>query len=89
MRDGLSLFSLAGPLGRFLDANRDVLLEGDFVTFELETLMGMGPKVTIPVLTYLFHRIEQRLDGRPTLIVIDEAWVVLANSMFGAKLEDG
>jgi len=88
VRDGLSPFSLAGPLGRFLDADRDVLLEGDFVTFELETLMGMGPKVTIPVLTYLFHRIEQQLDGRPTLIVIDEAWVVLANSMFGAKLEE-
>ncbi len=88
VRDGLSPFSLAGPLGRFLDADRDVLLDGDFVTFELETLMGMGPKVTIPVLTYLFHRIEQRLNGRPTLIVIDEAWVVLANSTFGAKLEE-
>ena len=79
VREGLTPYSLAGPLGRFLDADRDVLLDSDFVTFELETLMGMGPKVTIPVLTYLFHRIEQRLDGRPTLIIIDEAWVVLAN----------
>jgi type IV secretory pathway VirB4 component len=88
VRDGLSPFSLAGPLERFLDADHDVLSEGDFVTFELETLMGMGPKVSIPVLTYLFHRIEQRLDGRPTLMGIDEAWVVLANSTFGAKLEE-
>ncbi len=88
VRDGLTPFSLAGPLGRFLDADRDVLLDSDFVTFELETLMGMGPKVIIPVLTYLFHRIEQRLDGRPTLIVIDEAWMVLANATFGAKLEE-
>jgi type IV secretion system protein VirB4 len=88
VRDGLSPFSLAGPMGRFLDADHDVLLDGDFVTFELETLMGMGAKVIVPVLTYLFHRIEQRLDGRPTLIVIDEAWVVLANTTFGAKLEE-
>ena len=88
MREGLTPYSLSGPLGRFLDADRDVLLESDFVTFELETLMGMGPKVTIPVLTYLFHRIEQRLDGRPTLIIIDEAWVMLANTTFGAKLEE-
>jgi type IV secretion system protein VirB4 len=88
VRDGLMPYSLAGPLGRFLDADRDVLLDSDFVTFELETLMGMGPKVTIPVLTYLFHRIEQRLDGRPTLIIIDEAWVILANATFGAKLEE-
>jgi type IV secretion system protein VirB4 len=88
LRDGLTPYSLAGPLGRFVDADRDVLLDGDLVTFELETLMGMGPNVIIPVLTYLFHRIEQRLDGRPTLIVIDEAWVVLANGVFGAKLEE-
>ena len=88
VRDGLSPFSLAGPLGRLLDADTDVLLDSDFVTFELETLMGMGPKVTIPVLTYLFHRIEQRLDGRPTLIIIDEAWIALANATFGMKLEE-
>ena len=88
VRDGLAAYALSGPLGRFVDADHDVLLEGDLVTFELETLLGMGPKVTIPVLTYLFHRIEQRLDGRPTLIVIDEAWVVLANTTFGAKLAE-
>jgi type IV secretory pathway VirB4 component len=87
VRDGLSPLSLAGPLGRFLDADSDILLENDLITFELETLMGMGAKIIIPVLTYLFHRIEQRLDGRPTLLVIDEAWLVLANETFGAKLE--
>src|SRR5487761_244930 len=88
VRDGLGAFSLAGPLGRFLDADRDVLLEGRFVTFELETLMAMGPKVVVPVATYLFHRIDQRLDGRPTLIILDEAWIMLTNSVFGAKIEE-
>jgi type IV secretion system protein TrbE len=88
VRDGLNAFSLAGPLGRFLDADHDVLLEGRFVTFELETLMAMGPKVVVPVTTYLFHRIDQRLDGRPTLIIVDEAWIMLTNSVFGAKVEE-
>ncbi len=88
LRDGLGAFSLAGPLGRFLDADHDVLLEGNFVTFELETLMAMGPKVIVPVATYLFHRIDQRLDGRPTLIILDEAWIMLTQSLFGAKIED-
>jgi type IV secretion system protein TrbE len=88
VRDGLNAFSLAGPLGRFLDADNDVTLEGSFVTFELETLMAMGPKVIVPVATYLFHRIDQRLDGRPTLIILDEAWVMLTNSTFGAKIEE-
>ena len=42
----------------------------------------------LPVLTYLFHAIDRRLDGRPTLIVLDEAWVMLANGAFGAKIEE-
>ena len=88
MRDGLSAYSLAGPLGRFVDADHDVLLEERFITFELETLMAMGPKVVVPVATYLFHRIDQRLDGRPTLVILDEAWIMLTNSVFGAKIEE-
>ena len=88
VRDGLSAYSLAGPLGRFVDADRDVLLGERFVTFELETLMAMGPKVVVPVVTYLFHRIDQRLDGRPTLVILDEAWIMLTNSVFGAKIEE-
>ncbi|MGA9724684.1 MAG: conjugal transfer protein TrbE, partial [Candidatus Binatus sp.] len=88
VRDGLAAFSLAGPLGRFVDADHDVTLEDRFITFELETLMAMGPKVVVPVATYLFHRIDQRLDGRPTLIILDEAWIMLTNSVFGAKIEE-
>jgi type IV secretory pathway VirB4 component len=84
----LSAYSLAGPLGRFVDADHDVLLEERFVTFELETLMAMGPKVVVPVVTYLFHRIDQRLDGRPTLVILDEAWIMLTNGLFGAKIEE-
>ena len=88
IRDALNTFSLAGPLGRFLDADHDVVLNEPFITFELETLMAMGPKVLVPVATYLFHRIDQRLRGQPTLIVLDEAWIMLTNSVFGAKIEE-
>jgi type IV secretion/conjugal transfer VirB4 family ATPase len=88
VRTALSPFEQGGKYGRLLDADSDVTLDNDFVTFELETLMGMGEQATIPVLTYLFHRIEQRLDGRPTLIIIDEAWIALANQTFSAKLQE-
>ena len=36
----------------------------------------------------MFHRIEDRLDGRPTLLVIEEAWLVLGNVLFAEKLEE-
>jgi type IV secretion system protein VirB4 len=55
----------------------------------MEHLMNMGEKNLVPVLLYLFHRIDQRLDaGIPTLLVIDEAWVMLAHSLFGDKIEE-
>src|SRR5579862_9203699 len=50
--------------------------------------MSLGEQVLLPVLTYLFHAIDGRLDGRPTLLVLDEAWVMLANGTFGAKVEE-
>lgn len=88
LRDGLNFYSVHGPMGRFLDADRDGLEESRFITFEIEALMAMGEEVLLPVLTYLFHRIDGRLDGRPTLLVLDEAWVMLANGVFGAKVEE-
>ena len=41
-----------------------------------------------PVLTYLFHRLEARFDGRPTLLILDEAWTFLDNEMFAARLRE-
>jgi type IV secretion system protein VirB4 len=40
------------------------------------------------VLSYLFHRIEGRLDGRPTLLIIDEGWLTLDDADFADKLRE-
>jgi hypothetical protein len=40
------------------------------------------------VLLYLFLRIEQRLDGSPTLILLDEAWAYLQHELFRDRLKD-
>jgi type IV secretion system protein VirB4 len=41
-----------------------------------------------PVLTYLFHRLEARFDGRPTLLVLDEAWTFLDDALFAARIRE-
>jgi type IV secretion system protein VirB4 len=41
-----------------------------------------------PAMMYLFHRIEQRLDGEPTLILIDEGWKALDDPVFAARIRD-
>lgn len=79
-------YAVGGNYGQLLDAASDDLKEGRFQVFEMKHLLALDDKVAIPVLLYLFHRIEQRLDGSPTLIEIDEAWMALMHSLFGARI---
>lgn len=88
IREALCYYTLGSPMGRLLDALQDGLGSGCFQTFELSHLLNAGEKASVPTLLYLFHRVEQRLDGRPTLIVIDEGWMVTLNSTFGEKVEE-
>jgi type IV secretory pathway VirB4 component len=52
----------------------------------MKHLLALDDRVALPVLLYLFRRVEQRLDGRPTLIEIDEAWMALMHPRFGARI---
>ena len=40
------------------------------------------------MLAYLFHRIEARLDGRPTLLIVDEGWLALDDEGFAGQLRE-
>jgi type IV secretion system protein VirB4 len=37
---------------------------------------------------YLFHRVDQRLDGTPAMILIDEGWKALDDAVFAARIRD-
>jgi type IV secretion system protein TrbE len=88
IRSALQYYTLSGPLGQLLDADRDVLGTGRFVAFETENLMQLGDKAVVAVLLYLFRRIEKRLDGSPTLVALDEAWVYLRHPLFRERLRE-
>ena len=87
LRQALRPYTLQGTLGSLLDAGSDGLGEGAFQVFEMSHLMELRQQVVVPVLLYLFHRIEQRLDGRPTLLVIDEAWTFLMHGLFAERIQ--
>jgi type IV secretion system protein VirB4 len=88
LREALKHFTVEGAMGRLLDAERDGLRSAPFQVFEVEELMALGDKNLIPVLLYLFHRIEQRLRGQPALLVLDEAWVMLGHPVFREKIRE-
>ena len=91
VREALELYCLSGAWGPLLDAREDSLEVSQFIVFEMERLMTAGnsnEKAVIAVLLYLFRRIEKRLDGSPTLIALDEAWIYLRNELFREYLRD-
>ena len=87
LRQALQPYTLEGPWGSLLDGADDRLSFSDVMHFELEALMETKGLV-LPVLTYLFHKLEARFDGRPTLLVLDEAWLFLDEPLFAARIRD-
>ena len=87
IKAALAPYTLEGPHGALLDAAEDRLALSDVQCFETEALLSQ-PGAVLPVLTYLFHRLEERFDGSPTLLVLDEAWVFLDNPLFAQRIRE-
>jgi len=88
IRETLRQYTVDGPMGHLLDAEKDGLLLSDFTAFEIEELMNLGEKYALPVLLYLFRRIERSLHGQPAVIILDEAWLMLGHPAFRAKIRE-
>src|SRR3546814_15557125 len=86
LKQALRPYCVGGPYGRLLDAEAEHLGEANVQVFETEGLIGTGAAAA--VLAYLFHRIEDRLDGRATLIIIDEGWLALDDEGFAGQLRE-
>lgn len=65
-------------------------LEGDVVGFDLTGILDSeSEKERMAVLSYLFRRVERKIEDRkPTIIVIDEAWKALDNPYFAERLSN-
>ncbi|VDC19276.1 MULTISPECIES: conjugal transfer protein TrbE [Alphaproteobacteria] len=86
LKQALRAYCVGGPYGRLLDAESEHLGSADVQAFEIEGLVGTGAAPA--VLSYLFHRIGDRLDGRPTLLIIDEGWLALDDDAFAEQLRE-
>jgi type IV secretion system protein VirB4 len=86
LKQALRPYCIGGAWGRLLDAESEHLGTATVQAFETEGLIGT--EAAPAVLAYLFHRIEDRLDGSPTLIIIDEGWLALDNEGFAGQLRE-
>lgn len=85
LRQALAPYLLGGAHGNLLDAEHDRLGTADVQCFEMEELMASRAAV-LAVLGVLFARFEERFDGAPTLLVLDEAWLFLDDPVFAARI---
>ncbi|MCK1745229.1 conjugal transfer protein TrbE [Bradyrhizobium sp. 139] len=86
LKRALQPYCLGGPYALLLDGEYERLGEASVQVFETDGLIGTS--VAPAVLAYLFHRIEDRFDGRPTLLIIDEGWLALDDADFAGKLRE-
>ncbi|MEY9107831.1 type IV secretion/conjugal transfer VirB4 family ATPase [Bradyrhizobium yuanmingense] len=86
LKRALQPYCLGGPSGRLLDAEFERLGEASVQAFETEGLIGTSAAPA--VLAYLFHRIGDHLDGRPTLLIVDEGWLALDDDDFSGQLRE-
>ncbi len=59
----------------------------DTVGFDMTAVLD-NPAVRTPAMFYFFHRVEERLDGNPAIIVIDEGWKALDDPVFVRRIKD-
>jgi type IV secretion system protein VirB4 len=77
-----------GEHGWLFDNQHDRLdLSQRVLGFDMTALLE-SPRLRTPVMMYLFHRIDERLDGEPTMILIDEGWKALDDEVFAARIRD-
>ncbi|BCB72843.1 conjugal transfer protein TrbE [Vreelandella aquamarina] len=85
LRQALAPYALGGAHGKLLDADHDRLGSAEVQAFEMEELMHSKAAV-LAVLGYLFARFDERFDGAPSLLILDESWLFLDDPVFAARI---
>ncbi|HIF9415329.1 TPA: conjugal transfer protein TrbE [Photobacterium damselae] len=88
IKEAINYYTTGSRCGDLLDAEEDSLELSHLQVFEIESLMNRGDKDLIPVLLYLFRKIERGLKGQPAMIIIDEAWIALSHPVFREMIKE-
>lgn len=71
----------------FDNADDRVDLTRKVVGFDMTRILD-DPALRTPTMMYLFHRVEERLDGMASIIVVDEGWKALDDEVFTRRIRD-
>jgi len=88
LKEAIQHYTNQGAMGKLLDAPSDSMTLENYTVFEIENLMNLGEENLIPVLLYIFHRIEKAFKGQPSMLILDEAWIMLGHPAFQQKIRE-
>jgi type IV secretion system protein VirB4 len=71
----------------FDNASDRLDIDARILGFDMTKILD-APTIRTPAMMYLFHRLEQRLDGSPAIIVVDEGWKALDDPVFVRRIKD-
>ena len=72
----------------FDNAEDSFSLEQAVTCFDMTALLKASD-IRLPLLDYLFYRMERKLaEGKPLIIMFDEAWAMLDDPNFGPRIDD-
>ncbi len=76
-----------GKLSYIFGDKQEIDWGADNIGFNLDLVINQKP-ILLPIFLYLLYKIETTLDGKPTIIVIDEAFEFIDNEIFESLLSD-
>lgn len=84
--DGIAPYVLGGQFASLFDNDKSNFSVASWTMIEMGTLMNLGKTAVAPALFYLFRQCEKKFNGRPTLLVLDEAWMFFKNELFAKQI---
>lgn len=87
LRSAIAPYTEGGPYAHLFDGETNPLRRGGHLhVFEMEAVLPLKRAVVTPLVLHLLSEIERRLDGRPTLILLDEAAQYLGDTLWASRL---
>ena len=87
IKEALIPYKIGGALGKYFDSDKDTLNFSRWQVFEMNQVINNKKGIT-PLLSYIFRRIENSLDGSPYIIILDECWMFFDSPIFAAKIRE-
>lgn len=78
-----------GSFKSILSGDSEDIFTNDCIGFDLTQVMSLKKEVSMPIILAILNTLTVKFqDKKPTLLILDEAWLLLDHPVFTAKLKD-